>query len=995
MKNVPPRKKLIEVALPLEKINKESAREKSIRHGHPSTLHLWWARRPLAACRAVLFAQLVDDPDSDPAYKHMDPETRDQLAGSKRQRLFDLIEELVCWENANNADVLNRARKEIARCIASRKIETGELAKSTIIFGPDEGKKNEKGEYSDQRITAHEMEQMFCRPEVVDYFLSKYAPPVLDPFAGGGSIPLEAQRLGLRAVASDLNPVAVLINKALVEIPPKFADLPPVHPTTDKKLAAQWPGARGLAEDVRHYGQWMREQAEKRIGTFYPKVKITKKTAENRPDLEQYVGQELTVIAWIWARTVPSSDPSYEKCEVPLVSSYWLSKKKDKEAWVEPIVEGKEIRFEVRVGKATKEQREINDAGTKLSRGCKFRCLLSKQPIPEDHVKSKAMEGQMGAKLMAVVCEGVRGRVYLSPTPEQEKIAESIQIDSNRLEGIQAAIADDKRALWCVLYGLNTFDKLFTNRQLLALTTFSDLVGEARQKVLDDMKGRKVQNRDAKQYADAVATYLAFAVSKCSDYWGSIATWSNGEFIRGTFARQALPMTWDFAECSPFSDSTGNWSSMQNWIIGALESLPSMGCIDNTASQADATSKNVYHGEVISTDPPYYDNIGYADLSDYFYVWLRRSLQKMYPELLSTLVTPKSSELIASPYRHGGSRAKAAAFFESGLGEAIQCWAKNSSQEYPTTIYYAFKQAETEVGGVASTGWETFLAGVIEAGFSITGTWPIRTERGVRSVAIGTNALASSIVLSCVPRPAGVKTATQREFTNQLKVELPEALRKLQSGSIAPVDLAQAAIGPGMAIFSRYKNVVGADGTPLSVRSALQMINRQLDEVLAEQEGEFDVETRWAIAWFEQFGSDAGPFGVAETLSKAKNASVAGLVEAGVAVSKGGDVQLVDRESLSKDWDPKSDKRLTDWESLQHLIFMYENHGELGAARLMARLSGEALDRCLDLAYRLYSVCERKKWASEAIHYNGIVQVWTELIGKSRKVQDETQGELF
>lgn len=987
------RKKLIEVALPLEAINKASAREKSIRHGHPSTLHLWWARRPLAACRAVLFATLVDDPDSDPQFKN-DPDA----AATKRAELFDLIEDLVLWENSNNPEVINRARAEIARCVASRKIETGELAKDEVVFGSGKGKPYPNGALSGQGVTAWEVLIRRARPKVVDAFLAEHAPPVLDPFCGGGSIPLEAQRLGLRAHASDLNPVPVLITKALIEIPPKFANKPPVNPDAEKKMG--WSGAAGLAEDVRHYGQWMRDEAEKKIGHLYPKIKITQAMIDDgRPDLEPYKDQQLTVIAWLWARTVASPDPSVQGKHVPLVRSFWLSKKKGKEAYVRPIIDRQNGTYEFKVHVGTPSDGFEPDEGIINRRG--GRCLLSGSPMPFPHIRDYGKEHGLGVRLMAIVCEGYRGRVYLSPDRAHADTAAKARAK----EFPNAVLPDNPRDFKTPNYGLRTFADLFTPRQLTALVTFSDLVQEAREKVLADAKKSAALPDDAsplaeggtgpQAYADAVATYLAFALDKSANYWSSLCGWHSGrDIIMSTFGRQALPMVWDFAEANPLSGSSGNFLSGVRSAAESLVNAPH-GCT-GSANQIDATADAAYSGEIISTDPPYYDNIGYADLSDFFYVWLRRSIGSVYPQLFATLLTPKTQELIASLYRHDGSKQKAAEFFETGLGSAIGQWRHHGHPDYPTTIFYAFKQAETDAGGTASTGWETFLTGVIEHGFAITGTWPMRTEL-TGNLKKNVAALASSVVLVCVPRPEDAPLATRREFLDALKAELPEALRNLQSGNIAPVDLAQATIGPGMAVFSRYSKVMESDGSGMSVRTALSIINQSLDEVLAEQEGEFDSDTRWAVAWFEQFGVEEGPFGDADNLARAKNTAVSGLVEAGILHSGGGSVRLLRRDELPEDWDPARDDRLTIWEVVQHLIRILENDGEAAAAVLVKQLGGAA-ETARDLAYRLYTISERKKWAQEALAFNGLVIAWPELRRLALAVREETtvvQDELF
>lgn len=1022
----PYRKKLIEVALPLAAINAESAREKSIRHGHPSTLHLWWARRPLAACRAVLFSSLVDDPDSDPQYRKPDGSVDEEAAGIKRADLFNLIEELVMWENSNNADVIRTARAEIARCVASRLIETGVLKKDAVIG---------------EKTTAFQLvTRGHCRPqplgldskvgrvrfsfdvsglppaEVVNAFLAEHAPPVLDPFAGGGSIPLEAQRLGLRAYASDLNPVPVLINKALIEIPPKFAGQPPVNPASRKSVAAtkgkgkkskqllehDWPGATGLAEDVRYYGQWMRDEAEKRIGHLYPKVEVTAEMAQGRPDLLPYVGQQLTVIAWLWTRTVASPNPTCGGAHVPLASTFWLSTKKGRQSWIEPIVDKatNSFRFEVRTGSpSTSLEKQEIASGTKLGRGCRFRCILSEQPIGDTHVKAEGMAGRMGVRLMAIVAEGTRERVYLNPIPEHESTA--LQAEPLGIEAIRTPIAEDKRAIWCLLYGLDRFDKLFTSRQLVALTTFSDLVGEVHERAIRDSS----DDRNREEYANAIATYLAFSISKLTDRSSNLCSWfTERDSTRSTFARQGLPMVWDFAELNTLNTGTGTFEGANSWTAEVVQSLSTdqRGIV----AQLDATeaSSATSVAPVISTDPPYYDNIGYADLSDFFYVWLRRSLSAIYPSLFATVLTPKSQELIASPYRHGGSKAKAQEFFETRLGIAFNRARARHDSEIPMTVFYAFKQTEDTLENeddasllAASTGWETMLTGLISSGFGIQGTWPIRTELGNRMVGLGSNALASSIVLVCRPRPDNASLATRKEFITSLRRELPDALRNLQRGNIAPVDLAQAAIGPGMAVFTRYAKVLESDGSPMTVRTALGLINQSLDEVLAEQEGEFDGDTRWALAWFEQFGMDDGPFGDAETLSKAKNTAVNGLEEAGIITARAGKVRLVKRDELPLDWNPATDKRLTVWEVTQHLIHRLDQKGETGAAELVAQLGGLA-EISRDLAYRLYSTCERKKWAQDALAYNSLVVAWPELTKLARSTQPRptsTQQELF
>lgn len=986
----PYRKKLIEVALPLAKINEAAAREKSIRHGHPSTLHLWWARRPLAACRAVLFASLVDDPDSDPEFSF-----DENVAASKRAKLFNLIEELVLWENSNNPRVINAARAEIARCVASRKLELKELKKDDKIGS----------------ATIFDIKGMLAKPEDVNAFLAEHAPPVLDPFCGGGSIPLEAQRLGLRAYASDLNPVPVLITKALIEIPPKFAGRPPVNPewqakSKEEKAATVWHGAQGLAADVRYYGQWMRDEAEKRIGHLYPKVKITKEMAKDRPDLKEYVGEELTVIAWLWARTVASPNPVAHGAHVPLLRSFWLATKPGKEAWIQPIIDrqGNSFRFEVRTGKPPKGVDPRR--GTVVRTG--GRCLLTDSPISFDYIRDEGKAGRIASRLLAIVAEGT-GRVYISALEHHTNIAES----ARPKDYPETNLPEQALSIRVMLYGMDKHNKLFTARQLVALTTFSDLVQESWQRVRGDSEsaGMPSDNRTltdggagALAYADALATYLGEATSKTAAFHCTLASWraKEGKSARA-FGRQSLPMVWDFAEVNPFAPAGGSLEELVESASKTIADLPASGT--GVALQLDATQAFPPGKFVVSTDPPYYDNVGYADLSDFYYAWLRRSLIGVHASLFSTVQTPKTTELIATPYRHGGSREEAQRFFEDGLKKVFVRARQIQETAYPLTVYYGFKQSEADEAqdeieenvSVASTGWETMLEGVVQAGFSVHGTWPMRTE-SVVGLKNTVNSLASSIILVCRPRPADAPLATRKQFIGALRQELPDSLRKLQRGNIAPVDLAQAAIGPGMAVFTRYAKVMETDGSPMSVRTALGLINQSLDEVLAEQEGEFDGETRWALAWFEQFGMDEGPFGVAETLSKAKNTAINGLVESGIVTARAGKVRLVKRAELPAEWDPAAHAaRLAIWLVTQHLIHTLDQQGESGAAALLRQLGGVA-ENARDLAYRLYTLCERKKRADEALAYNGLVIAWPELTKlalQSSKPTPSVQKEMF
>jgi putative DNA methylase len=962
------RKKLIEVALPLEAINMESAREKSIRHGHPSTLHLWWARRPLAACRAVLWSSLVDDPSSWP-----ERFTTEEDQKRERQRLFDIlgritietdrkgkekqvVRGLVSWDDIKDPAVIEEAQREIARSLA---------------WG--------RGE------------EPPTKPEAVREYIAQHAPPVYDPFAGGGSIPLEAQRLGLEAHASDLNPVAVLINKALIEIPPKFKDMPPVNPEDRQRAKLEsWKGAQGLAADVRYYGKWMRDEAFKRIGHLYPPVQVVRQedgtyrhaTAAELAEPKKSKVEELTVIAWIWARTVKCPNPACG-CEMPLVRNFQLSTKAKNLVWVQPIIDRKqnppEIEFRI-----SNEQGDW-PKGTISRRGSQ--CLACDTPVPVEYIRDSGRQGKMGTKMLAIVAERDGKRLFLNPCDEHEKITTY----SQHFWKPEFEIASNSRYMTPTVYGMKKFSDLFTERQLIALSTLQDSLIEVREKISTIT--------ELQDYADAVFTYLALMLSKLTDTLCALATWQpNMTRVAHAFTRQALPISWDFVETSIFNDSAGDFYLTLHNSMRVLDNLPRQ---EQTGSVAQCDARNLDRENqtfLFSTDPPYYDAVPYADLSDFFYVWIRENLRKIYPELLGTLLTPKDDELVADPFREG-SKEKAKDFFEKGLKEVFSNINDSSLLENPVSIYYAFKQAENDkdVGKdvTASTGWETMIEGLLQSHFSIVGTWPLRTELSNRVRGQDSNALASSIVLVCRPRPTDAPKATRRQFLTELKRELPKALKTLQQGNIAPVDLAQASIGPGMAIFSKYAAVLESDGTPMRVRTALQLINQILDEFQSEQEGEFDSDTRWAIAWFEQHQYADGPYGQAETLSTARNTSVKGMAEAGILVAKGGKVRLLKRDELPTDWQPEADHRTPDWEATQHLIRTLLDQGELAAAELLARLATQG-ENARDLAYRLYTICDRKGWAAEGVAYNSLVIAWPEI---SRLASEygptEVQGSLL
>ena len=954
-------KKLIETALPLDDINREAAHEKLPGIGpHPRGLHLWWARRPLAAARAVLFAQLVNAPKTK----------------KRKEELFDLIRELVKWENSNDGELLARARKEIMDSWRATCAEHGNDAA--------------KG------------------------FDPKRLPAFHDPFAGGGAIPLEAQRLGLEAYASDLNPVAVMINKAMIEIPPRFAGRAPVGPPPPGEHACDdtlltGSGATGLAEDVRRYGLWMREEARRRIGHLYPPVEVTEEMAENRPDLRPYVGRKLTVIAWLWARTVKSPDPRFSHADVPLVSSFVLASKPGKEVWMEPIVEGDKWRFEIRRSKPPAEAKDGNKTNTRSS--VTFRCLLSGMPIPGDDIKAAGQRGEIGQRLIAIVCAGDRERVYLPALPEHECLARSAKpawrpsgkISARRITGGT-----------CVPYGLDEWGKLFTDRQLVALDTFSDLVQEARKAVLADAKAAVAncklpvasdddrplaEGGDGPQaYADAIALYLAFVVDRCADFGSSLVRWvASNQKTMNSFSKQGISMQWDFGETNCLNDGVGGLSTNAEYISDCILKL---GLVDRAgcAKQADAQTQTISHGKIVSTDPPYYANISYADWSDFFYGWLRHNLRDIFNDVFGTMTTPKSEELVAVPYRHGGVDA-AEAFFLNGMTSTMHSIAEQAHPDFPVTIYYAFKQSDTDDDGTSNAGWESFLESLLRAGFAITGTWPMRSEQEIRQVSMGVNALASSIVLVCRKRAEDAPETTRREFLMELKEAMPKALAEMKGGTdeaspVAPVDLAQAAIGPGMEVFSKYAAVRKADGSAMSVHEAIVEINKYVGDGNPGP----DPATLFCQDWLATHGWAAGPFGDANTLAQAKGTTVDRIADAGVVVSGAGKVRLVRPRDYPEGYDPEADRNRPLWEACHHIVAAFNRGGSRAAGALLAKMP-EVEEDARDLCYALYTLCERKGWAEDARAYNQLMAAWTSVQEAARAAAAASpkfrQEELF
>ncbi|BBY07104.1 DUF1156 domain-containing protein [Mycobacterium noviomagense] len=912
------KRKLIEVALPLEAINRESAREKSIRHGHPSTLHLWWARRPLAAARAVLFAQLVDDPSA-----HPEEFPTEGLQRKERERLHSLIERLVVWENTRDEKLLAEAHAEIVKSCDGN------------------------------------------------------PPPILDPFAGGGTIPLEAQRLGLKAHASDLNPVAVLINKALIEIPPKFRDQPPVFPGLAESEIRSWKGAEGLAADVRAYGQWVRDEAERQVGHLYPQAIL--------PD-----GSKAPVVAWIWARTVRCPNPPCG-IRMPLVRSWWLAKKKGKEAYVVPTVAAGAVRYSVE--NDPKAAPTADQDGTVGRTGA--RCISCGAAVPLKYIKAEGRLGRLGSDLMALVAQGPHQRIYLPPSPEDEACA-NVAVPSEVPEG---EVFDWPGCINVYRYGMTKFSDLFTPRQLTVLCTLSDVVVEAREVVLRDAiaaglpMGDRIEigGTGAAAYADAVMTYLGMAVSKCTNVTSSITSWmSDRGAFREVFAQQGISLRWDYAESNPLGTSGGSWLTVIDKAAKVISTLTA-GPVPQVI-QANAVSA-FKGGPLLSTDPPYYINIGYADVSDFFYVWLRRVLRATWPKLLATMQVPKTDELVANPFRHGGKDA-ARNFFEEGFKRVFQVARHHALTDFPIAVFYAVKQAEASGEGMESAGWETILESMIHSGWMITATWPMRTEGSGRLMAKDQNALASSIVLALRPRPSGAPVIDRREFIAAVQEELPGRLRELQLGAVAPVDLPQAAIGPGMAVFSRYTSVLEADGSRMTIRSALARINEILDHVLNEQEGDFVSTTRFAIAWYRQHGYGIGKFGDADNLARARNTSVDGMARDGILTSRGGKVQLIKPADLSWDYDVVADSRVSNWEVLHHVIKVLERDGIAAAGDFLGtalRRADSIVDADLvkELAHLLFRIAEGNGWTKDALSFNNLVTSWPEILDITRSDVNE------
>lgn len=908
-------KKLIEVALPLDKINAAAAYEKMPGIGaHPRGIHLWWARRPLTTARAVIWASLIEDPSSN---TNMFPTEEEQ--NNERMRLFKILEGLVEWKNSNDAEILAAAKKELSK------------------------------QY----------------PEGL--------PQLLDPFAGGGAIPLEGQRLGLSVVAHDLDPVAVMINKSMIEIAPRFNGSSVINPEDRRKVGGEEKlnGTAGLVADVKYYGKRARYKAETIVGDKYPKVVLPQSMG----------GGVAPVVAWLWTRVIKCPNPACG-CEMPLVRSFTLAKNKGRLSWVEPHYANKKVSFEVHnMGKPVIE-------GTVSRKGAVCPCCSS--PIDFPYIRNAGKAGHMTSKLMAVVAEGKRGKLYLSPTCEQE-----IAANVDRPEDFpDAEMAFNPRNFNTPIYGMDHFADLFTNRQLSTLVTFCDVVSDLKKEIEEDAVNSGMQDDHiplsengygATAYAEAICVYLAFAIDRLADFSTSVSRWTvTNEKAMNCFSKQAIAMTWDYPEVNIFGNAVGSFSQIVNYIADCINTLPDTDK-RGVAEQYDAQSDCGFRNIIISTDPPYYDNIDYADLADFFYIWMRRTLKSIYPSLFQTLKVPKTEELVASPYRFDGNVDEAKAFFEDGMLKTCQQIYKYAKDDIPVTIYYAYKQTETDKDdGTASSGWETMLNAIIQSGFSITGTWPMRTEQAYRSVSMGTNALASSIVLVCRKRAENALQTTRRNMINALRKELRPALKKLQSSNIAPVDLAQSAIGPGIGVFSRYKKVLEADGSHMTVRSALRIINEEIDLYFNEQVGSMDTASRFCVDLYMQCAYNDIKYGEAEVLANAKGTSIPMMASHGVLYAKAGVVHLVERENLPEKVD-SNDGNI--WMLTQQLTRAMATGGVESCAHIVFNMFGSNTENAKDLAYRLYTIAERKGWANEAYAYNALVVAWPDIQAKAAELK--------
>ena len=902
------KKKLIEVAIPLEAINAHAEKEKNnpFLKGHPRSLHQWWARRPNTTARAIIFSQIIDDPSCDPS-RFPTEEAQD----AERERIFDLIARGCGWGSD-----LDRAALE-------------ELKKIAAL-------------------------SMGCKLSELNFY---------DPFCGGGAIPLEAKRIGLKSHASDLNPIALLITAGQIDVPEFCFGLSAANKSFLQ--SSQSNNLLGLASDILFYADRMQSLAQDKIGDLYPDITV---------DSSKY-----SPSAYIWARTVPCPDPAFSGLMTPLIRSFSISSKKGKRIWLEPQKSQSGIDFIVKKEPLDRFS-SLRAPSVSKSGG---ECLISGAALPLNYIREMAEGGRMGAQLAAIVCDPSSGRTAFSVTD-----AAPPQISQDLLRSVPSIPLPEKALGFRVqLYGMHDFKEIFSSRQQLCLQTFSGLIPQIRNSVANDFREKHQGKYDADLYASTVCRYLQMAISKLADYNNTISCWNqNNMNVTHLFTKHAIPMSWDYCEVNPFS-SLMSFTSISQSIAKAVENLPNGP--SGHIFQHDAADIQMHvSNAIISTDPPYYDNIGYADLSDLFYLWARENIKIILPDISTTLAAPKSEEAIASPFRHP-TRTDAENWFMQKMQKVMQNLCAAAAHASPITIYYAFKQKEISDEGVSSPGWVSFLEGVLNSGLSVVATWPVRTERAARSVGIGTNALASSVLLVCRPRVKDAGVISRAEFMRALKRELRPSLAHLQAASITPADMPQSSIGPGMGIFSRYEAVLESDDQPMTVKSALQLINQELDDFIGGFQGEFDQETRFTITWFEQHGMGRGDYGTANSLATARGISVDSVKHAGIVESQAGKVRILNRDELLDDWDPQTDTHLTIWECLQYLVRQHEKDGIAYETALLLRKIGGKADAVKDLAYCLYDISANKRQdAKEATAYNALIADWTELTREAAGIHD-------
>ncbi|MBE5441042.1 DUF1156 domain-containing protein [Mycobacteroides abscessus] len=891
------RRKLVEVALPLDEINAACKADKGRAHGTLKNLHKWFAPMPVPAWRALIFAALVDDPEDD----------------NKRVLLLDLIKRLV----ANGADL------------------------------PD-----------DDAIT--EANEVLARQ------YPNGRPVVHDPFCGGGSTLVEAQRLGLESLGSDLNPVPVLISRTLTEILPRLNGQQPLHPQTQatssgalfddrSRGSLSYAGLDGLIRDVMYYAQGIGVRARERLARHYPS-----ESSE-------------TVVAWLWARTARCPNPTCG-VETVLTTSWWLSKRKGDMAWIQPRTENGGVYLDVVTG----QRSGAAPQPPKSPRGATFTCLGCGNSIKEEEIESQAVSGGLGLRMTSVVVEDANGRrTYRAPNAVE---IEAARVDLSGYDiPDQVPVGDGGTRN---RFGMTSQADLYGERQLATMCVLADLVAETYDEILDE--------GGSKEWARAVTTVLGLGIGRFAQFASSQARWTVRDAVssfEGAFPRNDIPVTWDYYEINPWGEAGPSWTQTFVSTTRALKNVVPGGV--GTVVIGDARKVTASRPALVATDPPYFDAIGYADLSDYFYVWHRRALRAVHPDLYSTMAAPKVGELTAIATHHGNSRPTARNYFIEGFTETFRSLQLSMAADLPMVVVYASREQKGSAD--EQSRWSSILTAIVKADMEITGTWPILGTTDRRMIGQGTNAVATYVAMVCRPRTENASVTTLNEFSRALRRGLSTRVRDLQAASILPIDLAQAAMGPGMQIYSRYRAVLDQAGAPVDVEQALRIINASLGEVLDEQEGELDAESRFASRWWDQHGWTSAPYGEADKVARPLGISVDDVVRAQVASSVGGKVRLLGLEELDSDWTPSSDSRPTAWEAVHHLVNrLVDRGGELEAARLLAEL-GTLQDPAMELAYRLHEIAARCGRATDQERYNALISSWAELVKLSASGPSATE----